>query len=258
MINALWTSATGMRAQQFNVDTISNNLANVNTAGFKKARVDFQDLLYQTIRVPGAQSTATTVIPVGLQLGHGVRPGATQRMFTLGNVVETQNKLDLKLDSPFSFFQVLDDQGNLLYTRDGSFKLDDQNRLVTTDGFTLDPGITLPEDTADLSIGADGIVSVRQDGQDQLQEQGQVQIFRFANPAGLQSIGQNFYRETVASGAATQDQFGTITSGFLEISNVEVVEEMVRLITAQRAYEANSRSILASDDMLSTANQLRR
>ena len=258
MINALWTSATGMRAQQFNVDTISNNLANVNTAGFKKARVDFQDLLYQTIRVPGAQSTATTVIPVGLQLGHGVRPGATQRMFTLGNVVETQNKLDLKLDSPFSFFQVLDDQGNLLYTRDGSFKLDDQNRLVTTDGFTLDPGITLPEDTADLSIGADGIVSVRQDGQDQLQEQGQIQIFRFANPAGLQSIGQNFYRETVASGAATQDQFGTITSGFLEISNVEVVEEMVRLITAQRAYEANSRSILASDDMLSTANQLRR
>jgi len=258
MINALWTSATGMRAQQFNVDTIANNLANVNTAGFKKARVDFQDLLYQTIRVPGAQSTATTVIPVGLQLGHGVRPGATQRMFTLGNVVETQNKLDLKLDSPFSFFQVLDDQGNLLYTRDGSFKLDDQNRLVTTDGFTLDPGITLPEDTADLSIGADGIVSVRQDGQDQLQEQGQVQIFRFANPAGLQSIGQNFYRETVASGAATQDQFGTITSGFLEISNVEVVEEMVRLITAQRAYEANSRSILASDDMLSTANQLRR
>jgi flagellar basal-body rod protein FlgG len=195
---------------------------------------------------------------VGLQLGHGVRPGATQRMFTLGNVVETQNKLDLKLDSPFSFFQVLDDQGNLLYTRDGSFKLDDQNRLVTTDGFTLDPGITLPEDTADLSIGADGIVSVRQDGQDQLQEQGQIQIFRFANPAGLQSIGQNFYRETVASGAATQDQFGTITSGFLEISNVEVVEEMVRLITAQRAYEANSRSILASDDMLSTANQLRR
>lgn len=258
MINALWTSATGMRAQQFNVDTIANNLANVNTAGFKKARVDFQDLLYQTIRVPGAQSTATTVIPVGLQLGHGVRPGATQRMFTLGNVVETQNKLDLKLDSPFSFFQVLDDQGNLLYTRDGSFKLDDQNRLVTTDGFTLDPGITLPEDTADLSIGVDGIVSVRQDGQDQLQEQGQVQIFRFANPAGLQSIGQNFYRETVASGAATQDQFGTITSGFLEISNVEVVEEMVRLITAQRAYEANSRSILASDDMLSTANQLRR
>jgi flagellar basal-body rod protein FlgG len=258
MINALWTSATGMRAQQFNVDTIANNLANVNTGGFKKARVDFQDLLYQTIRVPGARSTATTVIPVGLQLGHGVRPGATQRMFTLGNVVETQNKLDLKLDSPFSFFQVLDDQGNLLYTRDGSFKRDDQGRVVTTDGFTLDPGITLPEDTAEIFIGSDGTISIRQDGQDQLAELGQVQIFRFANPAGLQSIGQNFHRETVASGPATQDQFGTITSGFLEISNVEVVEEMVRLITAQRAYEANSRSILASDDMLSTANQLRR
>lgn len=258
MINALWTSATGMRAQQFNVDTISNNLANVNTAGFKKARVDFQDLLYQTIRVPGARSTADTIIPVGLQLGHGVRPGATQRMFSLGNVVETQNKLDLKLDSPFSFFQIIDDQGNLLYTRDGSFKIDDQLRLVTTDGFALDPGIQIPEDAVDIQVGADGTVTVRQAGQDELTEVGQIEIFRFANPAGLQSIGQNFYRQTVASGDATQDQFGTVTSGFLEISNVEVVEEMVRLITAQRAYEANSRSILASDDMLSTANQLRR
>ena len=207
--------------------------------------------------MPGARSTADTIIPVGLQLGHGVRSGATQRLFSLGNVVETRNKLDLKLDSPFSFFQIIDNRGNLLYSRDGSFKIDDQGRVVTTDGFTLEPGVTIPEDVVDIEVGADGTVTVRQAGQDQLTELGQIQIFRFANAAGLQSFGQNFYRETVASGPATQDQFGTITSGFLEISNVEVVEEMVRLITAQRAYEANSRAILASDDMLSTANQLR-
>ena len=258
MINALFTSATGMRAQQFNVDTIANNLANVNTTGFKKARVEFQDLLYQTLRTPGVQSTQQTIVPVGIQLGHGVRTGATQRMFSLGNVVETKNVFDLKLDSPYSFFKVVDDKQNLIYTRDGSFKLDDQFRIVTTDGHVLDPSINIPEDAADVSIGPDGTVSVRSDGQEDPHQVGQIQIFRFPNPAGLQSLGANFYRQTAASGEATEDQFGTLTSGFLEISNVEVVEEMVRLITAQRAYEANSRAILASDDMLSTANQIRR
>jgi len=259
MINALWTSATGMRAQQFNIDTIANNLANVNTTGFKKARVEFQDLLYQTIRTPGAQSTQDSIIPVGIQLGHGVRPAATQRMFSLGNVVETKNVFDIKLDSPYSFFKVVDDKQNFLYTRDGSFKLDDQGQLVTSDGFSLDPAITIPaESAAEITIGSDGTISVREDGQAEPQQTGQVTIYRFANPSGLQSVGQNFYRATVASGVEQIDQFGTMTSGFLEISNVEVVEEMVRLITGQRAYEANSRAIMASDDMLSTANQIRR
>lgn len=263
MINALWTAASGMRGQQFNIDTIANNLANVNTTGYKKTRVDFQDLLYQTIRVPGARISADARIPTGLQIGHGVRPAATQKIFTMGNVIETQNKLDMQLDNPTNFFEVLDAEGNSIYTRDGSFKMDDQGRVVTSDGFVLQPEIILPPDMVELYIGTDGTVSVRRAGEEELTELAQIQIVRFANPAGLESIGRNFFRATTASGAPergipSEDGFGMITSGFLEISNVEVVEEMVRMITAQRAYEANSRAIMASDDMLATANQIRR
>lgn len=263
MINALWTAASGMRGQQFNIDTIANNLANVNTAGYKKARVDFQDLLYQTIRVPGARISADARIPTGLQLGHGARPAATQKIFTMGNVIETKNKLDMQLDDPANFFEVLDAEGNLVYTRDGSFKMDSQGRIVTSDGYVLQPQITLPPDMVELYIGTDGTVSVRRAGETELGELAQIQTTRFANPAGLESIGRNLYRPTTASGAVqrgtpSQNGFGLITSGFLEMSNVEVVEEMVSMITAQRAYEANSRAIMASDEMLATANQIRR
>lgn len=248
MINALWTAASGMRGQQFNIDTIANNLANVNTTGYKKTRVDFQDLLYQTIRVPGARIAADSRIPTGLQIGHGVRPAATQKIFTMGNVIETQNKLDMQLDNPANFFEVLNTEGNYIYTRDGSFKMDDRGRLVTSDGFLLQPELTLPEDMTELYIGTDGTVSVRRAGDPELVELGQITIARFANPAGLESIGRNFFQPTLASGAVqrgtpSEDGFGMVTSGFLEISNVEVVEEMVRMITAQRAYEANSRAI---------------
>lgn len=263
MIRALWTAASGMRAQQLNVDVIANNLSNVNTTGFKKTRVDFQDLLYQTTRVPGSPVAQDTQIPTGLQVGHGVRPAATKKLFIQGNLIETRNDFDLIIEG-LGFFQILGPDGTTTYyTRDGAFQPDSQGRLVNADGFLLRDSITIPENATSISVGTDGTVSVLLDDEPAPQNIGQIELAKFVNPAGLTNIGHNLYQETNSSGqpitgSPADPGFGLIAQGFLEISNVEVVEEMVKMITAQRAYEANSRAILTSDDMLATANQLRR
>ncbi len=263
LIRALWTAASGMRAQQMNVDMIANNLANVNTTGFKKTRIDFQDLFYQTIRAPGAPVAQGTQTPNGLQVGHGVRSAGTKKLFIQGNPIATQQKYDLMIEGD-GFFQVLGADGTTIYyTRDGAFQPDSQGQLVTVDGFRLADNITIPSDTLDTIVSKDGTISVITSGSPVPQSIGQITLARFVNPAGLENIGRNLYAETNASGQAStgtpaSQGFGIMNQGFLELSNVEVVEEMVRMITAQRAYEANSRAILTSDDMLATANQLRR
>ncbi len=262
MIRALWTAATGMRAQQLNIDVIANNLANVNTVGFKRTRADFQDLMYQTLRPPGADSTATTKIPTGIQVGLGTRVAALEKIFQQGSFKQTGNPLDLAIEGR-GFFKVQLPNGEIAYTRAGAFKLDDQGRIVTSDGYPLDPIITIPPDAIDISIGEDGTVSVLQPGNTTYTQVGQITLADFPNPAGLRAIGRNLFLETDTSGAPTigtpgQDQFGTIAQGYIETSNVDVVEEMVNLIVAQRAYEANSKAIQTGDEMLQIANNLRR
>jgi len=262
MLRSLWTAASGMIAQQFNIDTIANNLANVNTVGFKRSRVDFQDLLYQTIRYAGSPVTAGAQIPTGIQVGHGVRPVSTERIFTTGTFKQTDNPLDLLIEGE-GFFQILLPDGTTAYTRDGAFKVDGQGRLVTSDGFTLQPEITIPPDAVSINVGTDGTVTVVVSGSNQPQTLGQIQLARFINPAGLRSLGRNLFAATAASGEAMVgtpglDGLGNIAQGYLEMSNVQVVEELVNMILAQRAYESNSRAIQAADEMLQTANNLRR
>ncbi|MGI6034390.1 MAG: flagellar basal-body rod protein FlgG [Limnochordia bacterium] len=262
MMRSLWTAGSGMTAQQFNIDTIANNLANVNTAGFKKSRVDFQDLLYQSVRYAGTPVTQGAQIPTGIQIGHGVRPVATQKIFTQGTFQQTDNPLDLVIEGE-GFFQVLMPDGTVAYTRDGAFKMDGEGRLVTSDGFTLEPEILVPSNTVTVSVGTDGTVSAVLDGESEPQNLGSIELVRFVNPAGLQSFGRNLLLATAASGEPIMgtpglEGFGAIAQGYLEISNVGVVEEMVNMIIAQRAYETNSKAIQASDEMLQTANNLRR
>lgn len=262
MMRSLSTAASGMMGQQFNIDTISNNLANVNTAGFKRSRVDFQDLLYQTIRFAGTPVTAGAQIPTGIQMGHGVRPVATQKIFTQGTFKQTDNQLDLVIEGE-GFFQILLPGGSVAYTRDGAFKKDSEGRIVTSDGFPLEPETIIPQDALDITVGQDGTVSVMLAGQAEPQNIGQVQLARFVNAAGLQNYGRNLYLPTAASGQPIVgmpglDGFGSLNQRWIEMSNVQVVEEMVNLIVAQRAYETNSKAIQASDDMLQTANNLRR
>lgn len=262
MLRSLWTAASGMIAQQFNIDTIANNLANVNTVGFKRSRVDFQDLLYQTVRYAGSPVTAGAQIPTGIQVGHGVRPVSTERIFSTGTFKQTDNPLDLLIEGD-GFFQVLLPDGTTAYTRDGAFKIDGQGRLVTSDGFTLQPEITIPPDAVSITVGTDGTVTVVVSGSSQPQTLGQIQLARFINPAGLRSLGRNLFAATAASGEAMVgtpglDGLGNIAQGYLEMSNVQVVEELVNMILAQRAYESNSRAIQAADEMLQTANNLRR
>jgi flagellar basal-body rod protein FlgG len=262
MMRSLWTAGSGMTAQQFNIDTIANNLANVNTAGFKKSRVDFQDLLYQSVRYAGTPVTQGAQIPTGIQIGHGVRPVATQKIFTQGTFQQTDNPLDLVIEGE-GFFQVLMPDGTVAYTRDGAFKMDGEGRLVTSDGFTLEPEILVPSNTVTVSVGTDGTVSAVLDGESEPQNLGSIELVRFVNPAGLQSFGRNLLLATAASGEPILgtpglEGFGAIAQGYLEISNVGVVEEMVNMIIAQRAYETNSKAIQASDEMLQTANNLRR
>jgi len=262
MIRALWTAATGMAAQQLNVDNTANNLANVNTTGFKKSRVDFQDLLYQTLRPAGAIAAAGAQIPTGIQIGYGSRPVATQKIFTQGDYQQTGNALDLVIEGS-GFFQVLMPDGSTAYTRSGSLKMDGDGRLVTSDGYAMEPEISVPEGWVDLSVGTDGTVSVMLTGESSPQEAGTIQLARFTNPAGLKSLGRNLYAATDTSGEAVpgtpgDEGLGTIAQGFLEMSNVNVVEEMVNLITGQRAYEINSRAIQTADEMLQAANSLRR
>ena len=262
MIRSLWTSATGMQAQALNLDVISNNLANVNTSGFKKSRAEFQDLLYETIQPAGTSSSQDTAVPAGIQLGHGTRPSAVLKMFSQGNMENTQNELDLAIEGD-GFFQIILPNGETAYTRDGSFKLDSDGRVVNSDGFTMEPEIVIPSDALSISVGLDGTVSVLQPGNGTPNEIGSIELARFVNPAGLISMGKNLFITSEASGdemtgTAGENGLGTLAQGFLEMSNVSVVDEMVNMITAQRAYESNSKAIQAADDMLQLANNVKR
>jgi flagellar basal-body rod protein FlgG len=251
-----------MQAQTMNIDVIANNLANVSTSGFKKSRTDFQDLLYDTLQAPGAPSSDGTQVPTGLQVGHGVRTVAVSKVFSAGDYQNTKNELDLAISGD-GFFQILRPDGSIGYTRAGSFKLDSDGRIVTPDGFPLEPEMTIPTDAINVTVGVDGTVSVIQAGDANPVEIGTIELVRFANPAGLMATGKNLFLESLSSGdaipgTAGQDGFGYIDQGFLEMSNVSVVDEMVNMITAQRAYEVNSKVIQTADDMLQMANNVKR
>jgi flagellar basal-body rod protein FlgG len=260
MMRALYTAATGMIAQQYNIDTISNNLANVNTSGFRKNEARFQDLIYQNLRAPGTP-VGPSVVPVGQDVGLGVKVGASEKTFTEGTLQQTSNPLDVAIQGD-GFFQITLPDGTAAYTRDGSFKRDANGAIVTADGYFLSPQITVPQNATQVAIGPDGVVSALIPGQQAPQQLGQIQLVRFTNNAGLAPQGQNNYTQTAASGAPTLSQpglngAGTLQGGYLEQSNVSVVEEMVNLITAQRAYEANSKAISTSEAMLATAVQMK-
>ena len=260
MIRSLWISKTGLEAQQTQMDVISNNLANINTVGFKRSRAVFEDLLYQNIRQPGAQSSQQTQIPSGLQIGTGVRPIATERIHTQGNLQQTGNRLDVAIQGE-GFFQVLMPDGTTAYTRDGSLQTDNQGQLVTANGFVIQPALTIPANATSVTIGQDGVVSVTQAGSAAAVQVGSLQLATFINPAGLESKGQNLYLETAASGAPSTNVpgtngAGTLSQGMVETSNVNVVEELVNMIQAQRAYEINSKSITTSDQMLQRLSQI--
>jgi len=260
MLRALYTAASGMEAQQLNIDTIAHNLANINTSGFKQRKVQFQDLLYQSERNAGTSSTASTEYPVGLQVGLGTKPVATQMIFTQGDYAATKSALDMVIEGQ-GFFQIVQSNGQIAYTRSGNFHLNREGSLVTPDGDLLDPQITIPSDNIGITIGSDGTVSVIQAGQTQPQKVGQIEIAMFQNPAGLQSVGKNLFLPTLASGDAItgtpgEEGLGTLLSGYVEQSNVSVVEEMVNMIVSQRAYEANSKVIRTADEMFSQANNI--
>jgi flagellar basal-body rod protein FlgG len=262
MIRALYTASTGLEAQQLNIDVIANNLANVSTSGFKKSRADFEDLLYQTTREPGGPATSTTQVSTGIQVGLGVRPAAVQRVYLQGDFVQTGNPLDVAVEGD-GLFQVTLPDGSTAYTRAGAFKLDSTGGVVTSEGDALTPQISIPQGAESITVGNDGTVSVTLAGQTTPSQVGQIQTVRFANPAGLRAQGRNLFTETETSGTPQlgtpgQDGLGTVTQGFLENSNVSVVEELVAMITAQRAYEINSRAVSAADDMLRTAAALGR
>jgi flagellar basal-body rod protein FlgG len=260
MIRSLWIAKTGLDAQQTQMDVISNNLANVGTSGFKRARAVFEDLIYQTLRQPGAQSSQQTQLPSGLQIGTGVRPVATERIFTQGNLQQTGNSLDIAIQGK-GFFQVLMPDGTTAYTRDGQFQTDAQGQLVTSSGFPVQPAITIPASAQSVTIGRDGTVSVTQAGQSTPTQIGSLQLANFVNPTGLQSAGENLYTETASSGTASLGAPGTsgaglLNQGYTETSNVNVVEELVNMIQTQRAYEINSKAIQSSDQMLQRLAQL--
>lgn len=260
MQRALWSAASGMMAQQLQIDTIANNLANVNTSGFKRSRAEFQDLLYQNLATPGAASSATTRNPAGIQLGLGSKPGAVKKIFSQGDFKKTDNPMDLVIQGQ-GFFKVLLPDGSVAYTRDGAFTPNRDGQLVNSQGYPLDPAITIPTDALTLAVGADGTVSVTQPGQAQPAEIGQIELANFVNPTGLLAMGGNLFRPTAASGDAIdgtpgQDGLGTLQQGFLEISNVSIVNELVDMIAAQRAYELSSKAIRASDEMMQQVNGL--
>ena len=260
MIRSLWIAKTGLDAQQTQMDVISNNLANVSTTGFKRARAVFEDLLYQTIRQPGAQSSEQTQLPSGLQLGTGVKPVATERVFTQGNLQQTGNAKDVAIQGN-GFFQVLMPDGTTTYTRSGSFQVDANGQMVTSSGYAVQPAITIPPDTQTLTIARDGTVSVQQAGSATPVTVGTLQLAMFVNPAGLQSLGENLYGETASSGTPSSNAPGSngaglLNQGYVETSNVNVVEELVNMIQTQRAYEINSKAISTSDQMLQRLTQL--
>lgn len=260
MIRSLWIARTGLDAQQTSLDVIANNLANVSTNGFKRARPVFEDLLYQTLRQPGAQSSQSTQIPAGLQLGTGARPVSTARIHTQGAVQQTGNDLDVAINGA-GFLQVLLPDGTTAYTRDGSFQKDNQGQIVTSSGYPLQPSITIPANALSVTIGTDGVVSVTQPGSSATVQVGTIQLGTFVNVGGLQSIGENLFLETASSGTPTPSTPGTNGAGvlnhrYVETSNVNVAEELVTMIQTQRAYELNSKVVSTSDQMLSRLTQL--
>lgn len=262
MMRGLFTAAAGMHSMSFMVDNISNNLANANTFGFKKTRVDFQDLLYQTIKPAGSSSFQGSFLPTGIQIGHGSRVAGTRTVHTEGSLRVTENPLDIAIAGKNGFFQVTMPDGSIGYTRDGAFSLDETGQIVTSDGFPLTDGIQIPQDATAISISDEGIVSVVQPPGNTLNVVGNIQLANFVNPAGLSKIGKNIYLETEASGAPQQaapgeDGLPFLQQGFLENSNVSIAEELVNLITAQRAYEVNSRAVRTSDEMIQTAVNLK-
>lgn len=263
MIRALYSAASGMVAQQMNVDNIAHNLANANTVGFKMRRAQFQDLLYQNVVQPGAAAGAQTVIPSGLQVGLGARPVANEILFTQGDFVSTGNPLDMVIQGK-GFFQIRRPSGELAYTRSGAFHLDRDGNIVTADGDPLEPQVTLPQEAQSITIAADGTVSYTLAAQTAVQQAGQIQLANFPNPAGLNSLGHNLFTPTNASGDPTvgtpggQEGLGTLQQGYVEQSNVSVVEEFISMIVSQRAYEANSKVVRTSDEMYQQVNNMTR
>lgn len=260
MIRALWTAATGMETQQTNMDVIANNLANVNSAGFKKSRADFQDILYQTVKIAGSSSSPGVEIPTGVQVGLGSRVAAVQKIFTTGDIQQTGNDLDLAVEGS-GFFQVAMPNGETAYTRAGAFKKDGTGRIVTSDGYPLYPEIVIPENATQISIGQSGTVEAFLDGESSPTEVGTIELSRFSNPAGLKALGHNLFGETPTTGAPAigipgENGFGILAQGYLEGSNVNIMEEMVNMIAGQRAYEINSKAIKTADDMLQMTNNL--
>jgi flagellar basal-body rod protein FlgG len=259
MIRALYSAATGMESQQLNLDVISNNLANVNTTGFKKSKIEFQDLLYDNVRAPGAEQGNGALLPTGLQIGHGAHAVATSRVFTEGELTQTGAQLDMAIQGD-GFFQVTMPDGTLAYTRDGSLKTASDGRITTSDGLSVQNGFQpMPNGTTSVTISTNGQVTTTGASGSQ---NFQVTLIRFANPAGLQSIGRNLYLETPASGTPesgnpNENGFGSLQQGYVEMSNVKVVEEMVNMIVAQRAYEVNSKAVQAADEMMQQSNNLR-
>ena len=262
MIRALWTAASGMQAQQKNIDVVANNLANVNTTGFKRSRADFQDLMYQNLKSTGSPATNATQVPTGIQIGLGTRLASVTKIFSPGDFSQTGNELDIAIEGD-GFFQIQQPDGTTGYSRAGAFKRDSQGRVVTPEGNPLLPEIVIPSNATKINIGSDGTVSVQQAGQTAPTTVGGIQLASFSNPSGLSAQGKNIYLPSDASGSATtgtpgQNGLGSVTQGLLEMSNVNVAEEMVNMIVGQRAYEINSKAITASDEMLQTANNLKR
>jgi flagellar basal-body rod protein FlgG len=261
MFRALYTAATGMMAQQLNLDNVANNLSNSSTAGFRSRRLQFQDLIYQNLVTPGAAATQSTTVDSGLQIGLGTRTAASEVIQTQGDFDNTGNPLDMAIQGA-GFFQVKMPDGSIAYTRAGMFHLDNQGNVVTADGNPLDPQVTIPADALTITVGTDGTVSVTQPGQTQAQQVGAIQLATFQNPGGLNSVGQNMFLQTTASGdpivgtPGGADGLGTLQQGVLEQSNVNVVQEFIQMIVAQRSYEANSRVITAADQMLQELNNL--
>lgn len=262
MIRALRTAASGMVAQQMNIDTIANNLANVNTTGFKKSTVEFQDVLYQKVRRAGTLMSALNMVPTSLEVGYGAKPVSTTRHFSNGNLNPTDNPLDIAIQGQ-GFFQISMPDGTFAYSRDGSFKVSNDGRLVTADGFFLEPEITMPQDTLSVAVGLDGRVQVTLPGQIEPQEIGQIELAKFLNPTGLEAVGHNLYRANVSSGdpilgIPAENGFAELAQGYLETSNVEIIDEMVNMIIAQRAYETSGKAIQTADEMAAIANGLKR
>ena len=260
MIRSLWTGTTGMTGQQLNMDVIANNLANVSTTGFKKSRADFQDLMYQIMKVPGSKSSADTESPTGIQVGLGVRPAAVQKIFTEGDIIQTGNELDVAIEGS-GFFQVEMPNGTTAYTRSGAFKRDGNGRLTTSDGYPILPAITIPDGSQQITISETGVVSAIIGTATVSTEIGAFETATFTNNSGLISVGRNLYVESASSGTAQtaipgNEGYGTLAQNYIEGSNVNIVEEMASMITTQRAYEINGKTITTSDEMMKTTNNL--